>query len=312
MPNLLHKIAFVVATKDRPNDLRKMLQSLSDQTVHPDQIIIVDSSKNSIYPITKKFQTLNIKYIHHSEPSAAAQRNIGVKNIDSEIDLVGFLDDDVILEKQAMEVMLKFWKTASEDLGGCAFNMMNPPPTSGTKLKATTLVEWLGLYSRQKGVVMPSGWQTLTGTVSETIFADWLPSTAAIWRREVFDDYMFDENFDGYSYLEDLDFSYSVGKQYMLAVVADAKYWHYSSLFGRVNQYKFGKIEVRNRIYLVKKHGLSLSRCYFGILIRFFMTIGNGLRTGECSHFRRAIGNCIGFVQSFSLLTSSSLTTDSR
>ena len=79
---------------------------------------------------------------------------------------------------------------------------------------------------------MPSGWQTLTGTVSETIFVDWLPSTAAVWRREIFKNFSFDDFFDGYSYLEDLDFSYSVAREYKLAIVADAKYWHYPSPFG--------------------------------------------------------------------------------
>ena len=294
MQNFFNKIAFVVATKDRPNDLHKILQSLSDQTHNPDQVIIVDSSVIPVRSITKDFQALNIKYLHHAKPSAAAQRNIGIKVVDSDVELIGFLDDDVVLEKQALEVMLEFWKTASNDLGGCAFNLMNPLPTGGKKLKATALVKWLGLYSQQKGVVMPSGWQTLFGTVSKTIFVEWLPSTAAIWRREIFERFRFDDFFDGYSYLEDLDFSYSVAKKYKLAVVADAKYWHYPSPFGRINQYQFGKIETKNRIYLVKKHGLSLLRCYFGVLIRFIMTIGNGLRNRDKSHFMRALGNCAG------------------
>ena len=151
-----------------------------------------------------------------------------------------------------------------------------------------------GVFTAMKKESLPSGWQTLTGTVNETILVEWLPSGASIWRREIFNKFLFDDFFDGYSYLEDLDFSYSVAKEYKLAVLADAKYCHYPSPFGRVDHYQFGKIETRNRIYLVRKHGLSLLRCYLGILIRFIMTIENGLRNGEHSHFKRAIGNCIG------------------
>lgn len=294
-----NKIAFVVPTKDRPNDLRKMLQSLSDQTHRPDQIIIVDSSKIPVCSITTDFQALNIKYIHHPEPSAAAQRNVGVKAVDLDTELVGFLDDDVLLEKRALEAMLVFWKTASEDLGGCAFNLMNPVPTGGANLKGTALVKWLGLYSRQKGVVMPSGWQTLTGTVSETIFVEWLPSTAAVWRRDIFSKFSFDIFFDGYSYLEDLDFSYSVTKKYKLAVLADAGFYHYPSLSGKGGGYQFGKTEVRNRLYFVSKHKLSLLKCYFGILIRIFMSLADAIKNKENFHFERAIGNCTGFAQSF-------------
>lgn len=292
-----NKIAFVVATKDRPSDLLKLLQSLSGQTHQPDQVIIVDSSKIPVRSITKDFQTLNIKYIHHPEPSAAAQRNVGVKAVDLETELVGFLDDDVILEKQALEAMLEFWKTASEDLGGCAFNLMNPPSTSGTKLKATALVKWLGLYSREKGVVMPSGWQTLTGTVSETIFVDWLPSTAAVWRSEIFNNFSFDDFFDGYSYLEDLDFSYSVAKKYKLAVVADAKYWHHPSSSERVGPYLFGKKEAINRLYFVRKNKeLSLPLCYLAIILRAIANISSGILKYNKNHFKRAWGNCVGIV----------------
>lgn len=299
MPDQGIGIAFVIATKDRPNDLCKMLQSLSNQTHLPDQVIIVDSSKIPVRSIKKDFQALNIKYIHHAKPSAAKQRNIGIKVVDPDVGLIGFLDDDVVLEKQALEVMLEFWKTASENLGGCAFNLMNPPPTSGTKLKATPLVEWLGLYSRQKGIVMPSGWQTLTGTVNETIFVKWLPSGASVWRRKIFNKFLFDDFFDGYSYLEDLDFSYSVAKEYKLAVVADAGFYHYPSLSGKGGGYRFGKTEVRNRLYFVKKHKLSSLKCYLGILICIFITLGSAVRNREDFHFERVIGNCTGFVQSF-------------
>jgi hypothetical protein len=33
-----------------------------------------------------------------------------------------------------------------------------------------------------------------------------LPSGASVWRREIFDKFSFEEFFEGYSYLEDLDF----------------------------------------------------------------------------------------------------------
>jgi len=256
------KIAFVIATKDRPHDLRKMLRSLWEQSHRPDQIVIVDSSAVPVSAVTKEFPKLNIEYIHHTPPSASAQRNRGIRAVDPDMPLIGFLDDDIVLAPNALETMLKFWQTAPNDLGGCAFNLMNPFPRSASRLKESTLTRLLGLYSEKKGVVMPSGWQTLTGRVKNTTFVEWLPSTAAVWRRELFDSFRFDEFFDGYSYLEDLDFSYSVSKQYRLSIVADARYWHYPSLSGRVSQHRFGKIEVRNRLYIVQKHRLSLSRCY--------------------------------------------------
>ena len=298
MQNHMKKIAFVVATKDRPHDLRKMLRSLSEQSHRSDQIVIVDSSANPVSAVTQKFPELNIKYIHHTPPSASAQRNIGIRNVDPNMELIGFLDDDIVLAPNALKKILKFWQTAPNDLGGCAFNLMNPAPRGNSRLKESGLSRLLGLYSDKKGIVMPSGWQTLTGTVKKTIFVEWLPSGASVWRRDIFERFRFDEFFDGYSYLEDLDFSYSVSRHYKLAIVADAKYWHYPSPYGRVSQYRFGKIEVRNRLYIVRKHRLSILKCYLGMIIRLFMTIGSAIKTRNREDFQRAIGNCVGLGQS--------------
>jgi GT2 family glycosyltransferase len=299
MQDCLKTIAFVVATKDRPDDLRKMLRSLWEQSHRPDQIVIVDSSATSVIAVTKEFPELNIKYIHHTPPSASAQRNRGIRAVGPDMSLIGFLDDDIVLAKNALEIMLKFWQFAPNDLGGCAFNLMNPPSRSASGLKESALSRCLGLYSDKKGIVMPSGWQTLTETVKDTTFVEWLPSTAAVWRRDVFDGFSFEEFFEGYSYLEDLDFSYGVSKHYRLAIVADAKFWHYPSPSGRVSQYRFGIIEVRNRLYIVRKHQLSLPKCYFGIMIRLFMTIGSAVKTRNMDGLRRALGNCQSIVQIF-------------
>ena len=298
MLNPLHKIAFVVATKDRPLDLRKMLQSLSDQSQHPDQVVIVDSSVEPVEGIISEFPALNIQYIRHPRPSASAQRNMGIRSVDADIDLIGFLDDDIILEEGAMAAMMRFWLRAPEDVRGYAFNLKNPPARRALPLKNSRLVEWLGIYSKAKGIVMPSGWQTLTGTVSETTFVEWLPSTASVWRRSVFEKFRFDEYFEGYSYLEDLDFSFSVSKKYKLAVVAEAGFYHFHSPFGRINHYRFGEIEVANRLYFVRKHNLSVPRCYLGLFLRLLMSLGSALSGAGFENLHRVAGNCAGLFQS--------------
>jgi glycosyltransferase involved in cell wall biosynthesis len=295
---VLHKIAFVVATKDRPCDLRKMLQSLSEQSQRPDQIVIVDSSRHSVRAIIEEFKGLNIKYIYHHPPSASKQRNVGIANVDRECELIAFLDDDAILMPKALDNMLKFWKQAPIDVGGCAFNWMNFIRPEASILKNSSFAEFIGLYSCRKGRVMPSGWQTLVGTVSEPIFVEWLPSGASVWRKQVFKQYKFDEYFDGYSYLEDLDFSYSVGKKYKLAIVADAGFCHYPSLTGKGGGYLFGKNEVINRLFFVRKHNLSVSKCYLGIIIRLFMTIGTFCINRERFHFDRFVGNIVSLLLS--------------
>jgi GT2 family glycosyltransferase len=136
-----------------------------------------------------------------------------------------------------------------------------------------------------------SGWQTVTGELAETQFVDWLPSGAVLFRREVFIHNGFDEFFESYSYLEDLDFSYTISQMGRLAVVANAGFSHFPSSAGRVCARQFGCYEVRNRLYFVRKHHLSLGRCYLGLAIRLAMSLYSGLADRNSSLLRRAMGN---------------------
>jgi len=288
-------ISFVVATKDRPADLRRMLESLALQLPLPDLVIVVDSSAVPVRPLVDQFHhRLPLQYLYHQPPSASAQRNAGIEAVPADIDLIAFLDDDATLEPDALEKMLGFWDSAPPDLGGAAFNMVNHPAQAFPRLKRWQLVEALGVYSGEPGRVTPSGWQTMTGFVSKDSYVDWLPSTAVAWRADVLKTCRFDEFFNGYSYLEDLDFSFTIRRGWRLAVVADARYAHYPSLNRHASNYAFGKTEVRNRLYFVTKHGLSYRKCWLGLVLRMGVLLYDaaaGLDTGPLS---RALGNCAG------------------
>jgi len=291
------RAGFVIATKDRPKDIRNLLKNLANLSVHPNQLIIVDSSEKSGRAVVSEFNKLNIKYIHYrGEPSASAQRNAGIKAVDSAIDLIGFLDDDCILEYASLEKMMKFWEAAPADIGGCAFNLRNPAPAGNRKIRCNSITRWLGIYSDIPGVVTRSGWGTITGTVDKDLEVKWVPSTAVVWRKQIFNTEYFEEFFKGYSYLEDLDFSYNVSKSYRIMILADAGYYHHHSVSGRTSRLNFGIVEVINRIFFVKKHNLSLSRCYCALIIRLALTLINSLKTFDKHELERFLGNIAGFL----------------
>jgi GT2 family glycosyltransferase len=292
----MHSISLIVATKDRPEDLRRLLESLRRQTERPDEIVVVDASRESVEPVINEFRDLTIRYLRHWPPSAAAQRNAGIRACNAASTLIGFADDDTTFEPQAFENMMRFWASAGSDVLGAAFNIRNYPDRGRGFMKYSALAAWLGLYSSRPGSVALSGWQTIIGELTETQFADWLPSGAATFREKVFVDNIFDEFFESYSYLEDLDFSYSVSRKGRLAVVADAGYSHYPSRGGRISAKVFGLYEVRNRLYFVRKHGLSLTRCCLCLAIRWTMTVMAGLRHCDPDFFRRACGNVYGLM----------------
>jgi hypothetical protein len=252
---------------------------------------VVDASREPVEPVIAEFPELTTRYLGHWPPSASAQRNAGIRACEPAATLIGFADDDTTFEPLAFANMQSFWRDAAPDILGAAFNIRNLPPRGAPILKHSALAEKLGLYSARPGTVSLSGWQTVIGEIAETQFVDWIPSTASIFRREVFDRDVFDEFFESYSYLEDLDISYSISRKGRLAVVADAGFSHFPSPGGRVSIRQFGRYEVRNRLHFVRKHGLSIYRCHLGLAIRLAISVCSGLLQRDASLFGRALGN---------------------
>jgi GT2 family glycosyltransferase len=292
------RLAFVVATKDRPQELRRLWRSLLAQTRPPDEVVVVDASAQPSPPAGQRTDPPVLRHIAYPVASATRQRNAGIDAVGSGADLIGFLDDDAVLEERAVEEMLRLFDEFGPEVGGAAFNMANHPPLDLAGLKRTPIAEALGLYARRGGAVTASGFQTMIGPVEATAWADWLPTGASVWRREIFRGHRFDEWYSGWSYLEDLDFSYRVGRAYRLAVVASARYRHLPAAGGRPGGFAFGVREVLNRLHFVRKHDeLSPARCRAALMARLLMSLAFAVREMDASYAARAFGNAAGLAR---------------
>lgn len=293
------KLAVITPTKDRPQDVRVMLDSLAAQTVKPHQVIIVDASTTPLTGLAVEYPQLKLTcHRFRGQPSAAAQRNAGLALLDDEIELVCFFDDDQTLSPDALAVMLAFWQNEKDKavngktLGGAAFNQSNNTDTRSQTFKKSALAHKLGLYAAKPGGVAPSGWQSLIGTPNENMDVEWFGAGYCVMARQVLDEFRFDPFFTGYSYLEDLDFSYGISRKYRLVIIAAAHFAHYHASGGRPDLTSFGEMEVVNRRYFVKKHGLSLGAYRLMMLARFGLTCFNSLK--DKRQLKRAWGNILG------------------
>jgi GT2 family glycosyltransferase len=294
------RFGFVVATKDRPQELRRLLVSLAGQSRLPAEVVIVDGGTPPVREVAERpeLARLRIRYVRQLPPSASGQRNRGLKLVDPRIAWIGFLDDDSVMAPGSLARMDDFLAAAEPGLGGAAFHMTNPPAPFAAGLKGRPWVERLGLYGATPGDVLPSGFQVLTGRVDGVLYVRWLGSGASVWRREVFETIAFDEWYQGYSYLEDLDFSYRVGKTYRLAVVGGADYAHLHAPHGRGSGFAFGRREARNRIHFVRKHReLSLSRACLALGLRTAISLIMAVRERRAYYVGRAFGAVIGMAQ---------------
>lgn len=289
-----NKVAFVVPTKDRPEDLRIMLRSVQQQSRAVDQLIVVDGSDPPVKHVVDEFPTLKVDYVQVLPPSLARQRNAGMQRLRSDITIAGYLDDDLELEANAVEMMLRYWDSAGDDLGGTVFNITNSP---SPRLVAVKRHFWLD--SHRPGRVLSSGCVSVLGFQPQDIETDWLCGGATLWRREIINTYPYDEWYQGTGYLEDVDFSFRVRERYRLVLVSSARLAHYSRPVRPDRQYLLGKWQVVNRMYLVRKlrhRGLSRSKAWVASVAMTLLNLAQALATLNVQALNRARGNLSGMV----------------
>ncbi len=290
----MHKLALVVPTKDRPDDLRKLLSSLAAQTRQPDQLIVVDGSNPDIRHVIAEFPGLAVDYVRVYPPSLSQQRNAGMQRLNPAITLAGYLDDDIVVESQAIEAMLGFWTTASADIGGAAFNITNAARPNWVHLKSLLLVD-----SVLPGRILPSGFPSTIGFQQADLDTDWLYGGATVWRREVVDLYAYDEWFLGTGFMEDVDFSFTVRRDHRLKVVAGARLAHYSHPVRLERETLLGRWQVTNRMYFVRKHrarGLSIVVAWLASGGTALLNIAIALVRRRRDYWLRAKGNMLGMA----------------
>lgn len=288
-----NRMAFVVPTKDRPEDLRRMLKSVATQSCLPHEIIVVDGGDRRVDNVGREFPELGIRYLRVYPPSLSRQRNAGMDAVHPSMTLAGYVDDDLVFEPGSIEAMLTFWEHASRDVGGATFNIVNMTP------RRTFWIQKLFLLSSGcQGQFLRSGFETPLWPMRETAYVRWLCGGATIWRREITAQVPYDEWFEGTGFLEDVDFSYRVGHRYRLAIVGNSRVQHLTYPIRRDRNYLLGKWQSINRMYFVRKHGeFSLPLCYWALTGQILFHVLLGVGKGDTGLLARARGNCVGLAR---------------
>ncbi|MGB9743308.1 MAG: glycosyltransferase family 2 protein [Minisyncoccales bacterium] len=251
------QLSVIVPTYNREKDLEECLSSILNQTFQPNEIIIVDNSNNN--ETEKMIETkkeifkkrgIPIKYIKNPrENSLTLARNIGVKNSFGEIIL--FLDDDVILNKNYIEEILKIYKKYPDALGVQGYILRR----NISKIKNfINRIFYFSYYKKNICRILPSMEAIHPSSLSTVINCEWLSGANHSFKREVYEkfNYNYDENLKKYSEGEDLDFSYRIFKKFpnRLYITPHSKLVHKESQAGRI----LGK----ELIYMKEVYGLYL------------------------------------------------------
>ena len=286
-------ISIIIPTRNRYLKLIKTINYLSKNSFFFREIIIVDSSdkkEGNIKKIIDKYKNLKIKIVY-SKPSISLQRNIGLNKVKKNSNYIMFLDDDIQFEKKSFKIMRDYLKS-NKKYSGIGFNLIIKNTNQiFEKFKRGKIFQLLGVYDYSEGRVTVSGWHTKAINLKKDTVVEWLPTQAVIYKYNIIRKKRFNLNYGVYSYLEDLDFSYSIKNN--LIIHSKAKYS--SNNIVKRNKFKFGEKEIINRFIFVKKFRLNCIKFGIGtillILRNFFVIVF------EINNILRVLGNIKGIFR---------------
>ena len=269
------KFALIVCTYNRPNSVFRLLKSIEDQNFLPDEIIVVDGSEINNkalegYAYEKKF---NYYHVSALQRGLTKQRNFGLSKVSSEMDVVCFLDDDVILNRNYFRALINTFEIDQNTMGvgGYITNEVKWFKNDADKLsKDGGRYYFDGFYRplplrfklRKALCLMPDVMPGKMPKFGHGLSVSFLPPSGKIYsvemlmggvaayKKSLFDKIQFSEFFQGYGLYEDADFSLRAAQLGKLYINTKAQLEHHHEPAGRPNMFKYGRMVVRNGYYV--------------------------------------------------------------
>jgi len=205
-------ISVIVPTRNRTRDLVNLLDSLRNQTRLPDELIVVDASDNDDTEnmLAEQGNQLPFDVVYQrASPGSARQRNIGFGL--SRVRYLFFFDDDVVLEPEYVRIIYDtFLEHGQGQLGGVTGRIANIKESPKAWERIFKRLFFLSDFGQ--GKVKLSGFPSLR-IGEKPAYVELLSGCNMVYPRKVFSQFLFDEALTGYSYMEDVDLSFRVGRE---------------------------------------------------------------------------------------------------
>ena len=244
-------ISVVIPTYNRNKHLLKCLKSLLIQKKLPKEVIVVDNTENncaaSIVNYTQnifKKKKIKLIYLKNKENSGSTARNLGA--LSSKGDLIAFLDDDVILDKnyyyEITDVFLKNKKALGVHGYDSSFFETKKKIEKNLIFKTiynfSKFFQISNYFEKESSKVLPSLCVTNPYPGFKSVInSEWVSTCAGVFSKKIFSNHKFDKQLKKYSWNEYLDFSYSIflKNPNSLFITPNAKYRDIQTQQGRLN-----------------------------------------------------------------------------
>ena len=212
MSETAFRIAVVIPTKNRPNDLLRCIQSVITQLRQPDELIIVDQSADP--GIRIKVERLcesgqlqcKLKYIYDTTITGLVEAKArGVA--EASADIIIFLEDDVVLQPDYIHEMELGFRRYPHMAGCCG--VVKAAPKQGSFHRLIFRLFHRGIFADPRVGIHGQPYM-FDGRM---IPSPYLSGGLSAYRKEVFNKVLFDTK-NGFFMLEDVDFSTRASRIY--------------------------------------------------------------------------------------------------
>lgn len=253
----------IIATYRRPKEILCLLTRLMEVPDPPGEVVIVDGSPDQetqdaiVRWVTDGSMPFELVYVR-SPAGLTRQRNVGIDA--SSRSFIFFLDDDCLPEAGYFgNIRLVFAEdTAGQVVAVCGsiINHMGRPLSLKWRLRLLLRLtpSCQGLKYYRNGA---SGPFSIVAPFVGVRSVDAVPGGAAAYRRSVFDRHRFSEFFSGYAQGEDLEMSRRIAGDGKLLWCGEAHVRHLPAAAGRPDWFERGRMKVRNRHFIWKRHLLD-------------------------------------------------------
>jgi GT2 family glycosyltransferase len=232
------RISVILCSFGRPGVLDETVQSVLNQTVLPDEILI--ASPSMVHVEAQTLSRERVRFIP-APHGLTLQRNTALERV-GDTDLIAFLDDDLELCSTYLERMVQLFATDPELI--IASGRMLADGGRGTMVSRHTSRI---LCARHESAIQGA-------SQIETKPLDYGYGCNLMVRSSACKTVRFDENLSLYAWLEDSDFSYRCtvgGKPPVINLSAACV--HLGWRGGRISGRKMGYSQIVNPIYLWRK-----------------------------------------------------------